>query len=210
MCTHIGGKKVSNKYLARKMFDEGVAAYIKKDFKKSVRLFGRAIKYDPTLSLFYVSRGAARLKLARAQEAKDDFDQAIALDDGYARAYHLRGIANEQLGDFARAFQDFDRALEIDPEYGAAYPSRESMLSNPKQPNLALEKFEMTNHLMAMRPTYFAHNSKKVLHRQLDILYQNKELMIQASIAFVVIFLHFLNDSKYYVKGISQEGIKPT
>ena len=58
--------------------------------------------------------------------------------------------------------------------------------------------------------TYFAHNSKKVLHRQLDILYQNKELMIQASIAFVVIFLHFLNDSKYYVQGISQEGIKPT
>ncbi len=58
--------------------------------------------------------------------------------------------------------------------------------------------------------TYFAHNSKKVLHRQLDILYQNKELMIQASIAFVVIFLHFLNDSKYYVQGISQEGIQPT
>jgi hypothetical protein len=57
--------------------------------------------------------------------------------------------------------------------------------------------------------TYFAHNSKKDLHRQLDILYQNKELMIQASIAFVVIFLHFLNDSRYYVHGISQEGIKP-
>ena len=57
--------------------------------------------------------------------------------------------------------------------------------------------------------TYFAHNSKKVLYRQLDILYQNKELMIQASIAFVVLFLHFLNDSKYYVHGISHEGIKP-
>ncbi len=57
--------------------------------------------------------------------------------------------------------------------------------------------------------TYFAHSSKKVLHQQLDILYQNKQLMIQASIAFVVIFLHFLNDSKYYVHGISAEGIEP-
>lgn len=57
--------------------------------------------------------------------------------------------------------------------------------------------------------TYFDINSKKVLHRQLDVLYQNKPLMIQASIAFVVIFLHFLNDSKYYVHGISAEGIKP-
>ncbi len=57
--------------------------------------------------------------------------------------------------------------------------------------------------------TYFASNSKKVLRRQLDILYQNKPLMIQASIAFVVIFLHFLNDSKYYLHGISAEGIEP-
>ena len=57
--------------------------------------------------------------------------------------------------------------------------------------------------------TYFAHSSKKVLHKRLDILYQNKPLMIQASIAFIVIFLHFLNDSKYYVQGISAEGIEP-
>jgi hypothetical protein len=48
-----------------------------------------------------------------------------------------------------------------------------------------------------------------VLHQQLDILYQNKSLMIEASIAFVVIFLHFLNDAKYYVQGISAEGIEP-
>ena len=152
-------KKVSNTYAARKMFDEGVVAYIKRDFKKSEDLFGRAIKFDPTLALFYVSRGAARLKLARARDAKDDLDRAIALDAVYARAYHLRGIAHEQTGNLARAFQDFDRALEIDPEYGAAYPSRESVISNPKQPNLDLEEFEMTNHLMAMRLTDF---NKKV------------------------------------------------
>jgi hypothetical protein len=57
--------------------------------------------------------------------------------------------------------------------------------------------------------TYFAHSSKKVLYNQLDILYQNKPLMIQASIAFMVIFLHFVNDSKYYVQGISAAGIEP-
>ena len=146
---------MANKYAARKMFDEGVAAYIKKDFNKSVDLFTRAIRYDPTLALFYVSRGAARLKLAKARDAKGDFDRAIALDSGYARAYHLRGIANEQIGELARAFQDFDRALEIDPEYSAAYHSRESMLSNPEQPNLAYEEFEIISHLMAMRLTDF-------------------------------------------------------
>ena len=147
--------KVANKFAARTMFDEGVAAYIKKDFKKSVDLFTRAITYDSTLPLFYVCRGAARLKLARASEAKNDFDRAIELDSGYARAYHLRGIAHEQIGELVRAFQDFDRALEIDPEYSAAYHSRESMLSNPTQSNLDYEEFEITNHLMAMRLTEF-------------------------------------------------------
>jgi len=146
---------VANKYTARTMFDEGVAAYIKKDFKKSVDLFARAIKYDPTLALFYVSRGAVRLKLARVCEAIEDFDRAIELDSRYARAYHLRGLAHEQIGELARAFQDFDRSLEIDPEYGAAYHSRKSMLSKPKQSDSSHEEFEMVNHLMAMRLTHF-------------------------------------------------------
>ncbi len=146
---------MANKYAARKMFDEGVAAYIKKNFKKSVDLFTRAIKYDPTLALFYVSRGAAFLKLEKALDAIADFDNAIQLDADYVRAYHLRGLAHEKIGEFARAFQDFDRALEIDPEYGAAYHSREIMLSNSKQPDSAFEDFEIVNHLMAMRLTHF-------------------------------------------------------
>jgi hypothetical protein len=57
--------------------------------------------------------------------------------------------------------------------------------------------------------TYFAHPSKKTLNQKLDQLYQNKPLMIQASIAFIVIFLSFLNDSTHYVSGISAEGIAP-
>jgi len=58
--------------------------------------------------------------------------------------------------------------------------------------------------------TYFAHSSKEILNQKLDQLYQNKPLMIQASIAFIVIFLSFLNDSKHYVSGISADGIAPT
>lgn len=146
---------MANKYAARKMFDEGVAAYVKKKYRKSHDSFTRAIKYDPGVALFHVSRGAVRLKLDSARDARDDFDRAIELDSEYVRAYHLRGIANEQLGEFARAFQDFDRALELDPEYGAAYRSRELMLSSSDRPNLDCEEFEITNHLMAMRLTEF-------------------------------------------------------
>jgi tetratricopeptide (TPR) repeat protein len=146
---------MANKYAARKMFDEGVAAYVKKDFKTSLDLFSRAIKFDPTLALFFVCRGAASLKLGRAREAIGDFDQAIKMETTYARAFHLRGLAYEILGELARAFKDFDRSLEIDPEYGAAYHSRDSVLSNPKESTLASRDFEIVNHLMAMRLTQF-------------------------------------------------------
>jgi len=33
--------------------------------------------------------------------------------------------------------------------------------------------------------------------------------MLQASVAFIVIFLSFLNDKNYYIQGISAEGIEP-
>ena len=46
-------------------------------------------------------------------------------------------------------------------------------------------------------------------NRQLSALYQNKPLMIEVAISFVIIFLNFLNDADYFVHGISSEGIRP-
>jgi hypothetical protein len=57
--------------------------------------------------------------------------------------------------------------------------------------------------------TYFGHKSSQLRRQQLDILYQNKTLMLEAAVAFIVIFLNFLNDEKYYIQGISAEGIEP-
>ena len=57
--------------------------------------------------------------------------------------------------------------------------------------------------------TYFGHKSSRLRRRQLDILYQNKNLMLEVTVAFIVIFLSFLNDPKYYIEGISAEGIEP-
>ena len=46
-------------------------------------------------------------------------------------------------------------------------------------------------------------------NRQLSALYQNKTLMIEVAVSFVIIFLNFLNDAEYFVHGISSEGIRP-
>ena len=57
--------------------------------------------------------------------------------------------------------------------------------------------------------TYFGHPAKAIREQRMDVLYQNKPLMMQASIAFIVIFLSFMNDPDFYVHGIGPEGVHP-
>ena len=150
-----GGKIVAIHYMARKMFDEGAAAYVKNMLKKSIELFTRALKYDPEFELGYVSRGAACLKLGNIKKAMIDFNRAIKIKPNSARAYHLRGLAHERLGDVAKAYQDFDRALEIDPDYTSAYHSRNALVSKKGQADFSIEELDIINHLMAMRISRF-------------------------------------------------------
>jgi tetratricopeptide (TPR) repeat protein len=141
--------------MARKLFDEGAAAYIKNELIRSIQLFTGALKYEAKFELGYVSRGAAYLKLDKVKEAMADFNRAIKLNPNSARAYHLRGFTFEKLGDIAKAYRDFDRALEIDPEYAAAYHSRDLLLAKGGQPDFSLEELDIINHLMAMRVSRF-------------------------------------------------------
>jgi len=47
------------------------------------------------------------------------------------------------------------------------------------------------------------------LEKKLAVLYKDKKLMIEAAVAFIVIFLSFMNDANYYVHGISEKGVHP-
>ncbi|MDI6796996.1 MAG: hypothetical protein QMD09_08625 [Desulfatibacillaceae bacterium] len=57
---------------------------------------------------------------------------------------------------------------------------------------------------------YFDQASPEIRKARLAELYRDKALMAQASVAFVVIFLSFLQDPDYFIKGISKLGIKPS
>lgn len=80
------------------------------------------------------------------------------------------------------------------------YSGRSNMVTKPDGSQL----------LDGLFSTYFGHKSSRQRRQQLDILYQNKNLMLEAAMAFLVIFLSFLNDETYYIRGISAEGIEPT
>jgi tetratricopeptide (TPR) repeat protein len=151
---------MSNNISAVKLFDDGVAAYLRKDFKNSIKVFSRALKHDRKFALAYASRGAAYLKTNRINQALDDLTRAIKLDPDYARAYYLRGLAYDKAGEVARAYRDFDRAIEIDPDLAAAYRSRDSVLEKAVADQGEIEEFEMAEHLKGIRLALFSGNQK--------------------------------------------------
>ena len=50
---------------------------------------------------------------------------------------------------------------------------------------------------------------KRIRTQKLELLYADKPLMVETALAFIVIFLNFLNDPNYFVRGISEEGVRP-
>ena len=153
---------MSENYMAKKYFDEGAAAYLRDDYRESIKLFSKALQRDRKFSLVYSSRGMSYLKLHQFHKAISDFSRAIRLNPKYASAYHLRGLAYEKMNDFAPAFRDFDQALEIDPDLSAAYRSRDSVLDKTIGERLQMEDAEIADHLAAMRVARF--NGDKILY----------------------------------------------
>jgi len=151
---------MSNNLMAIKLFDEGIAAYLKSNFKNSIIIFTQALKHDSKFALAYSSRGAAHLKSGHPQKAISDFNRSIRLNPNYARAHHLRGLAYEQMGNFASAYLNFDRALEIDPDLAVAYRKRDCVLDKRLDDCIEVEDLEMAEHLAAMRVALFSPDQK--------------------------------------------------
>ncbi|MBN1153734.1 hypothetical protein JXB12_02295 [candidate division KSB1 bacterium] len=57
--------------------------------------------------------------------------------------------------------------------------------------------------------SHFNHPERAIRESMLADLYQDKPLMIEASLAFIVIFLRFINDPDYFIRGISETGVHP-
>jgi hypothetical protein len=58
--------------------------------------------------------------------------------------------------------------------------------------------------------TQFDDSSPEVRKERLAELYVNKELMVEAAIAFVVIFTSFLNEPSYRLAGVTEAGMRPS
>jgi hypothetical protein len=53
----------------------------------------------------------------------------------------------------------------------------------------------------------FNYTESSVREEHLAELYQDKGLMLQAAVAFVVVFVNFIHSSDFWIRGISDHGI---
>ncbi len=104
---------------AKDFFEDGKRLFVEGRLQDSIAAFTSAADagYDSEIS--YLSRGAAYLKLLKADQAIEDFSKVIDLNGENARAYHYRGMAHAQKKDFTSAVRDFTKAIELKPDEGA-------------------------------------------------------------------------------------------
>lgn len=138
---------MSNNNNAQKKFEEGMADFVDQNYGKCIEHLSRAIELDPAFTLAFKSRGAAYLRLDKAEQAIADFSAVIDLDPHNARAYHLRGLAYDKSGENEKALNDFNRALEIKSNYGAVYYSRANLNNRMGRTEQAAEDIRMVTHL---------------------------------------------------------------
>ena len=55
----------------------------------------------------------------------------------------------------------------------------------------------------------FDNANKKMRNQKLEELYKDKSSMVEAAMAFIVMFHNFLNNPDFFIKGISDKGVKP-
>ncbi|KAI9487597.1 MAG: hypothetical protein EXX96DRAFT_647232 [Benjaminiella poitrasii] len=87
----------------------------KKDYKNAILHYGKAIDMDPTVSVYFVNRAMAYLKVDNFLGAEKDCTRGIKLQPNNVKAYWRRGIALKGLGRINEARKDFETGLKIEP-----------------------------------------------------------------------------------------------
>lgn len=160
---------MSEKNKAQKKFEEGMAGFVNHNYGQSIEHLSQAIDLDPTFTLAFKSRGAAYLRLDKADEALADFNAVIEMDSSNARAYHLRGLAYEKTGENDKALHDFNSALELKSDYGAVYYSRASLNNKMGHTEQAAQDIRMVTHLTEVNIETFSNANSLWRSQQLRL-----------------------------------------
>jgi len=114
---------------AYKTYDQGVAAYGKKQWQQAQGFADQAIAKQPKESLFYGLKGAALTQEGDNQKALDSLNKAINLNPNYYANYLQRGLLLQKMGDAAHARTDLAASERLLPTAVASLAQGELALA---------------------------------------------------------------------------------
>lgn len=97
---------------ATQLLDQGINQITRKNYRKAIELFDKAIAMDNGDQELYAHRGQAKHYLNMYREAIEDYNKAISLEPDYSEVYHLRGLAKAELKDMEGACEDWEKSYE--------------------------------------------------------------------------------------------------
>lgn len=149
--------------------------------------------------LYQLFKNILLLSLIRQKKAAKDDEIARALFEALAQASMMEAqrIALHVFGYHDPDTAKFRGILMDTMAYSQSGGFDQVTPPNPK------------SRLNGLLMTVFDQPERESRKEQLKGLYNDKAFMIEVAVAFVIIFLNFMNDPDYYIHGISAEGVRP-
>ncbi|XP_066281121.1 stress-induced-phosphoprotein 1-like isoform X2 [Branchiostoma lanceolatum] len=96
--------------------DQGNRALTSGNTQEAIRLYGEAIKIDPTNHVLYSNRSAALAKASNYELALVDAEKTVELKPDWVKGFSRKGTALSFLGRHEEAKMAYEEGLKLDPE----------------------------------------------------------------------------------------------
>jgi tetratricopeptide (TPR) repeat protein len=109
---------------SRVAFNQGKAAYERKDFDRAIPDFTETIRLEPNNSEGFYNRGLAYAQKGDFDSAIADFNETIRLAPKFANGFYNRGLAYSRKNEFDKAIADFSEVIRLEPKAWGGFRSR--------------------------------------------------------------------------------------
>ncbi|MFA8344045.1 MAG: tetratricopeptide repeat protein [Rhodothermaceae bacterium] len=98
---------------AKNHFMKGNEFYKMEKFKKAIKEYNNALRYDKKYAMVYLKRGDCYRKLRKPQNAIKDYTRVLKLRPSNARAWYHRGTLKIKLGKKQEGCDEVQRARAL-------------------------------------------------------------------------------------------------
>lgn len=121
-----------------RLYQEGRAAYLSKDYETAATTFERVAENDPTHINALINWGTSLSRSGNPRAAIPKFEQALTRDPNHAWAMYNLGVSLQRLGEHEAAIAQYKLAVDRNPAILTPEMKRYFQRKAPKQQDRAI------------------------------------------------------------------------